>query len=161
MLLKAYGLQQALGFRSALPTVVEALERGHVLQELPAGQLWIEAGFLRQVAKDVLDEPLLFVVACVPAVNVHAAARGLGERGEDAHQRGLARTVRAEEAEHASPDLEGYAVEGADPLRIGLGEAFDADLHGVPPARTRASGVPDVLSSAAMRLWWSWVSMLV
>jgi len=53
-----------------------------------------------------------------------AAVRFL-QRGQGAHQRGLAGAIRAEQPEHAAGNIEGDTGKGVDPIGVRLGQRAD------------------------------------
>jgi hypothetical protein len=79
-----------------------ALEDGQMVQHLGGGHLRIHAELLRQVAEDLPH--FIFLGQHVQPVEVDAARVRVLQSGDGAHQRTLARTVRAEQAEHVVAD---------------------------------------------------------
>src|SRR5206468_8177867 len=67
----------------------------------------------------------------VLGVESGGAGGGLEQSGEDAHQGGLARAVRSEEAEHPDRDVEVHALESGDRAGVDLDETPDLN-HGAP-----------------------------
>jgi hypothetical protein len=57
------------------------------------------------------------------------AGVGLLQRGDGAHERRLAGTVRTEKAVHPAGDVEVDVVESADAVGIGLGDAANGEVH--------------------------------
>jgi hypothetical protein len=55
---------------------------------------------------------------------------GILQRGQDAHQRGLARAVGPQQPVHPRRDGEAHVVERLHAVRVGLGDVADVELHG-------------------------------
>jgi hypothetical protein len=107
----------------ALALAGQALEDGKVVQQLFGADFRIDAEVLRQVAQ-LAQQPFL-VLQDVETVEMDAAAVGILQRRDGAHERGLAGAVRAEQAEHAIRDLEADIVDGLDAIGIRLVELLD------------------------------------
>src|SRR5947207_1367456 len=84
------------------PPVVAALEDGDVVKELTCREVGVDAQLLRQIAEHALDVSAVALAADLAVANAHGAAGGMEDAGEDAHQGGLAGTVRPDEAKHAA-----------------------------------------------------------
>src|SRR5439155_1323239 len=96
----------------ALPALrgMNALQGEQVVEHRVAVQVRIEPELLREIAE---PRPQRFrALEDVLAVQRGRARRGFQETGEDLHEGGLPRPVRAEEAEHAGGDVQVDAVQG-------------------------------------------------
>jgi hypothetical protein len=119
-------------------------------QELAPGQELVEVGVLGQEA-DVLAERGL---AHVAPEHLRAAAARADQGEQDLQRGGLARAVRADEAEdlalaHAEADaLEHALLAHAEAGPVVLDEALDLDHH---PAHRPTSTTPDARYSSEMK----------
>jgi hypothetical protein len=110
---------------------IDALQAEQEVQHLRAAERGVEPEVLRQVAQPRPDGTR--VLHDVDAVERDAAAGRLEQAGEDVHQRRLAGSVGAEQAEEALRDLERDALERSDGTGVDLDEVLDSQ-HGVPVA---------------------------
>src|SRR5262249_20205370 len=83
----------------------------------------------------------------VDFAQAHGAGVGILERGERAHERRFAGSVRAEEAEHPGLYREGHVAERLDARSVALREPFDAELHVSPRRATRARNFSELRSA--------------
>ena len=120
---------------------VEVRELPDQPQVLVAGEVLVDRGVLTR-EPDALAHRLR-VRADVDAEHLGAAAVALQDRGEDPHRGGLARAVRAEQAEHAAGRYrEVDAVErddGSEPLLEVLDD--DGVVHGLAPSHRSLNDV--------------------
>jgi hypothetical protein len=107
--------------------VEDAFEDGEVVEHFEGGDAGVDAELLGQVAEDAPDGKL--VAEHVGIAEEGGAGVGVEERGEDAHEGGLAGAVRAEESVHAGGDGEGDAIQGADAVGVGFREGVEAEVH--------------------------------
>ena len=118
----------------ALPP--DPLEQREVVEQLLRPHVRIDAELLRQVAQRPADVVLLPhdvespLRACRGVAQVNRAGVRLLERGEDAHQRGLAGAVGAEQAVHPRRDRERHVLQRLHAVGVGLGHASNVQLHG-------------------------------
>ena len=98
----------------------DALEHREVVEQLLRAHLRVDAELLRQVAERLPHFVLL--VQDVDIAEADAALVRLLQRGDDAHQRGLAGAVRAEQAVHARRDREGDVLQRVHAVGVGLGD---------------------------------------
>src|SRR6185369_4478720 len=134
-------------------TGVQALDRREILEELHRIELRIHAEVLRQVAESGAQGfRMRDHVVAVPA---HAAFGRLGDRGQDAHQGGLAGAVGAEEPDHSGVDGQRELPQGPKASAVALGNVLDLESHaalragvdwcssyGRAAARVAAGGAP-------------------
>ena len=99
-----------LRYLFARRALFEALERGHVFEVVRDGELWVVAEALRQIAEHVA--PGLAHIARVRAVAEDTAGRGRQYAREHAHERRLARAVRADKAPDSGRQREADGVDG-------------------------------------------------
>src|SRR5262249_7955070 len=96
-------LQQGRNLLAAGALWADVLQHGEMIEQVFGGYAGINAELLRQITEDAADR--VRIAHHVDAVVEHLSGRWLLQRRDDAHQRGLAGPVRAEQAEHAAPDL--------------------------------------------------------
>ncbi|KAG1088480.1 hypothetical protein G6F40_013492 [Rhizopus arrhizus] len=107
-------LQQPIDHFAALRTLGQPLEYGEMLQQVQRADLWIHAKILRQVAQPAAHGVL--VAQHVDRRFAGDAERGrttvgLLQGGQCAHQRGLARAVRADQrVQFARRDIQRHPV---------------------------------------------------
>jgi hypothetical protein len=116
-------LQQRFDRFLALALAGQPLEDGEVAQQPFGTHLLVDAEVLGQVA-ELAAQPFL-VLQDVEAVEMDASAIGILQRGDGAHQRGLAGAVRPQQPEHSVGDVEADIVDGLDAIGIGLVELLD------------------------------------
>ena len=92
-------------------------------QQVFRRDLRIEPELLRQISQQLADFVLL--PQHIDAVELRAAAVGFLQRGQRAHERGLACPVGAEQSEHALWNGERDVLQRLRPVGIALGEIFD------------------------------------
>ena len=91
--------EQRLDDLLARPALGDALEQREVIEQVLRAHLRIDAELLRQVAERLAH--LVLLLQHVDVAEADAAVVRLLQRGEDAHQRGLAGAVGAEQAVHS------------------------------------------------------------
>ena len=111
-------------------SLLQALERRHVVEVVGHGELGVKAEVLRQVAEHV--PPGLAQRERVRAVAEHAARGGREYAREHAHERGLARAVGADEAPDAAGEREAHVVHGGL-LSEAFGEVLYFNFHSRAP----------------------------
>src|SRR5688572_10494974 len=94
----------------------DAFEDGEVVKESFGGDVGVDAEFLGEVAEGFSD--VVFLFEDVEVAQSYLAGVGLLERGDRAHEGGLAGAVRAEESVHAGWDRQGDVLEGLDPVAV-------------------------------------------
>ena len=99
-----------------------------MVEQLLGADLRVDAELLRQVAERPAHRVL--VPQHVDLAERDAAAVGLLQRGEDAHQRGLAGAVGPQQPVHAVRDREGDVVQRLHAVGVGLGIVAQGQLHG-------------------------------
>ncbi|KAG0921739.1 hypothetical protein G6F32_014965 [Rhizopus arrhizus] len=119
---------QPIDHFAALRTLGQPREYGEMLQQVQRADLWIHAKILRQVAQPAAHGVL--VAQHVDRRFAGDAERGrttvgLLQGGQCAHQRGLARAVRAEQAEHAAREVQADVVECVHAVGVRLGQRTD------------------------------------
>ena len=106
----------------------QALEGGHVVEELSHRQFVEKAEVLRQVAQLFFQHPLVFAKRL--PVHQYGPARGLQRRHQQLHERGFARPVGAQKADEAGAfQREVQALERLFPAGVGHAELLNVDLH--------------------------------
>ena len=125
-----HALQKPARLAAAFARVAHAFEHAHVVQEFERREIGIRLDVLRQVAERPLERAARAGVGQVAPVRQHAAARGRHDAAEDAHERGLARTVRPHEADHAGGQIQREVVEGTRLLAEILAQMVEGDEHG-------------------------------
>jgi hypothetical protein len=98
----------------------DALQPGEVAQEFVRREVVVHAEVLRQVAE--LAPERLGLAHDIHPLEGDLPLRGPGDGGDELHQGGLARAVRAEQADHAGPELEREVVDGGDAPAEALGD---------------------------------------
>ena len=116
---------------------LEPLGGGDVVEELERRELRVDAEILRQVAERLAQR--VGLLRQVDAVPQHAARARPRDGGEDAHERGLAGAVRAQEPGDPGRECERELRQRPAATGITLAERFDGELHEVPP-RTGVAG---------------------
>jgi hypothetical protein len=97
---------------------VNPLEDGEMPEQLLRARLGIDAELLGQVAERLPHG--VHLLHDVEVAEVDGADVRLLERGEDAHQRRLAGTVRAEQAVHSRRNRERHVLQRLHAVGIGL-----------------------------------------
>jgi hypothetical protein len=120
--------QQRLDGLAPLAASGDALKHRHVVEHVVGADARIDAEILRQIAEH-LTQPLRLLDHVDGAKADGAAGRGL-QRRHATHQRGLARAVGAEQAEHPGRDLEADAVQGAHALGIDVAQILNRQHDG-------------------------------
>jgi len=112
-----------------------------VVQQVLGAAPGIHAELLRQVAEGLPHLPLL--LHHVEVAEADGPRVGLLERGEGAHQRGLAGAVGAEQAVHSGRDGERHVLQRTHAVGVGLGNLLDLQNHAVfpSPLYTREAGM--------------------
>jgi hypothetical protein len=100
-----------------------------------AGQVWIEAEVLRQIAE--LGPQPFGTRQHVLAVQRHPAGGRFEQAGENAHEGRFARAIGAEQAEHAGRQVEIDALESGHRAGIYLDELANGQHAG--PSESRAA----------------------
>jgi hypothetical protein len=121
-------LEQGGDLGAALAADGDALQDREVLEDGLGGEVGVEAELLREVAELAAELGLLF--EHVDVAEADAAAVGVLQGGDRAHERRLAGAVGAEQAEHAGGDREVDALQRAHAVGVGLGELADLQFHG-------------------------------
>ena len=127
-----HALDKLVGLAAALALVVHTLEDAHVVEELRRREVRIGLDVLRQVSEGLLERAAVARLGDIAAVNQHVPAGGAHDATQDAHERGLAGAVGADEPDHARGQVEREVVEGAGPLVEVLAQAVEGDEHGSP-----------------------------
>src|ERR1043165_3046179 len=91
-------LEQAVHHLASLALADDALEHREVVEQVLGADVLVEPELLGEISEDSTERRL--VLEDVDLIKHHAARVWLLERGDDAHQRGLARAIGAEESEH-------------------------------------------------------------
>ena len=115
--------QQGVDHIAPLLGVLDALQRCEVRQQRFGRDLRIQPELLRQIAEQLAD--FVFLPQHVDAVEARGAAVGLLQRGQRAHERGLAGAVGAEQSEHALGNGQRDVLQRLRPVGIALGEVID------------------------------------
>ena len=90
-----------------------------MFEQVLRAHLRIDAELLRQVAERLAH--LILLLQHVDVAEVDAAAVRLLQRGQDAHQRGLAGAVGAEQAVHPRRNRERHVLQRLHAVGVGLG----------------------------------------
>ena len=137
--------QQRLAGVLALAAVHQPLQDGEVVEQRFRRHPRNQSEVLRQVTKRA-PHRIRFSQGIDGAESHRAGIRRL-QRGQRAHQRGLARTIGPQQAVHALRDGQADVVEGADAVGVGLGEVLDPQfkrrcgaLHAAIPASCPVQG---------------------
>ena len=112
-------MQQGRYHFLALLRVSNAFEGSEVLQQLLGAHAGVHAEFLRQIAQHPAHG--LFVAQHVDVVEHNTTGIGVLQRGNGAHQAGLARAVGPQQAKHARWDVETNVFQGLSAVGVGLG----------------------------------------
>ncbi len=104
-----------------------------VLKKLNRVQIGIDAEVLRQITENGTE--CIGGARDVDAVPEHAAFGGPGNRGQNAHQRGLAGAVGSQQAKHARFQFQTEVAQGDNALAISLGYILNGKLHRLPQFR--------------------------
>ena len=127
--------QQRLHHLAPLLGILDALQRSEVRQQALGRDLGIQSKLLRQIAEHLAHVVLL--AQHVDAVHARGAAVGFLQRGQSAHEGGLAGAVRAEQSEHALWNGQRDVLQRLRPVGIALGETCDLKFHCVLTSYTR------------------------
>ena len=119
------------------------LRMREVIEQVLGAHLRIDAKLLRQVA-----ERLAHFILLIQHVDARRAwtlpLSGSCKRGQDAHQRGLAGAVGAEQAVHPRRNREGHVLQRLHAVGIGLRYAADLQCHSFSPtaSKLRSQALP-------------------
>jgi len=116
-------LQQRMHLLAPRSGRTDALQHGQVIEQLLGREPRVDAELLRQVAQHA-PQPVR-LCEDIHALEGYAAAAGALQGGDDAHQRGLARPVRPEQAVDAARHVEVDVVQRAHAPWIGVRESTD------------------------------------
>ena len=106
---------------------VETFDGGEVFEEFDRVQIGIDAEILREVAERRAQS--IGIGGQVGAIPHHAAFGGARDGGQDAHQRGLACAVGAEQSEHARAELQGEVAQRPVSATVTLADILDRELQ--------------------------------
>ena len=115
--------QERLDRLVARPAIGDAFQHGEVIEQALRAHLGIDAEVLRQVAEGLAD--LVFLADDVDLAEGDGAGVRLLERGNHAHQRGLAGAVGAEQAVHARRNRERDVLQRLHAVGVRLGDALN------------------------------------
>jgi hypothetical protein len=105
----------------ARPPIGDALQHREVIEQALRAHFRIHAKLLRQVTEGLAD--LVFLADDVDAAESNGPAVRLLQRGQHAHQRGLAGPIGAEQTVHPRRNREGHVLQGTHAVGISLGDA--------------------------------------
>jgi len=123
---EVHPLKQRLDHRLALAPSGDALEHREVIEQRQGAQVRIDPEVLREVAQH-LPQPVL-VAQHVDLPQPDAALVRVLQRGDGAHERGLARPIGPQQPEHARRNRQVDPPQCPNVARVGLGEALDDEL---------------------------------
>ena len=119
--------EQRLDDFFARPAIGDALQHREVIEQALRAHFRIHAKLLRQVTERLAD--LVLLADDVDVAEGDGPAVRLLQRGEHAHQRGLAGAIGAEQAVHPRRNREGHVLQGMHAVGVGLGYAANLQFQ--------------------------------
>ena len=112
----------------ALFAIHDSFQKGDVIQHVLRGNARVNAEVLRQIAKPAANFFLL--LQHVDVTKRCGSAVRLLERGQRAHQRGLAGTIGAKQSVHPARNPQRDVIQCFHTIRIGFGQTLNIEFHG-------------------------------